>query len=221
MLGASLRRFRTELCAREILRLMRIWDKQPVKFTGSGVGDVLSTSQPSLKRDQPLGTAKMFLFFLRDTLLEGTFSPVRFKSCFLGNKLLWCQWGRFLPRNPRGVRTDLCGIFTKSMHCTRWSVLKLIQAEANWRYFEGRSFPGWVLHLVKLCRGSHKDQLSLEDSHLSSCRFRWWLGAGLATMLQVQSRKDIYGNISCRVSIPSHSYGPCWPQSTGSISKHF
>lgn len=80
MLSASLRRFQAELCAREILQLMRIWDKQPVKFTGSGVGDVLSTSQPGLKRDQPLETPKMFLFFQRDTLLEGTCSPIRFKS---------------------------------------------------------------------------------------------------------------------------------------------
>lgn len=40
-------------------------------------------------------------------------------------------------------------------------------------------------------------------------RFRQWLGAGSAMMLQVQSCKDIHGNISCRASIPSHSYGPC------------
>lgn len=80
MLSASLRRFQTELCAREVLQLVRIRGKQPVKFTGSGVGDVLSTSQPSLERDRPLRTPKRFLFFQRDTLLEGTFPPAGLKS---------------------------------------------------------------------------------------------------------------------------------------------
>lgn len=58
MLSASLRRFQTELCAREVLQLVRIRDKQPVKFTRSGVGDVPSTSQPGLKRHRPLGTPR-------------------------------------------------------------------------------------------------------------------------------------------------------------------
>lgn len=49
---------------------------------------------------------------------------------------------------------------------------RIIQAEANWRCFEGRSFSERVLHPVELCRGSHKDLLSLEDSQLSPCRFK-------------------------------------------------
>lgn len=114
MLSASLRRFQAELCAREVLQLMRIWDKQPMKFTGSGVGDVLSTSQPGLKRDQPPETPKMLLFFQRDALLEGTCSPVSFKSCFFFGMNSWCSWVIF-PRNPKGAWTDLYSVFTRSV----------------------------------------------------------------------------------------------------------
>lgn len=149
MLSASLRCFQTELCAPEVLQLVRVW-ADSLWSSLVLVWEMYSAHpNPAWKRPRNPWDVPV--------LPKGHFARRHLVSCQvqkLGIFGINCSGGGegVLPRNPKGVCTDLCSIFTESVCCAGPEVHP---SWSYWRYFEGRRFSGRVLHPVELYGGSH------------------------------------------------------------------